>query len=70
MVTSPARCIRFAKRPDLASHILIDGQRKDVRPVPQPAQEIAHAASTVADGIAPMRRWDPLIDDHAQLGTT
>ena len=66
MVTSPAVASGIRERPHLVAHVLVDRQREDVRPMPQPAQEIPDAASTVADGITPMRRRDPLVDDHAE----
>ena len=33
---------------------------------PIAAQQIAHAAGAVADGVAPMRRRNPLVDDHRE----
>jgi hypothetical protein len=53
---------RIAKRPDVLLHVVVDRQRVDVALVAHRAQQIAHAARRIADGVAAMRCRQPLID--------
>ncbi len=72
-----APCRRIRPRPDLAPQVVVDGHREEVRGVAQAAQQVANLARAVADGVAAVRRWHPLVDDHrlgppwagASLGT-
>ena len=52
------------KRADLVAEILVDGEGVELRVVSGRAQDVAHPARAVPDGVAAVRRGDPLVDDH------
>ena len=52
------------ERADILAELFVHRQREDVGLVSEVAEQIADPASTVADGIALVRRRYPLIDDH------
>src|SRR5947199_372866 len=62
---SPRRVI--LERADVALELVVHGERVQIGLVADLAQQIAHAARAVADGIAAMRRRNPLVDDHRNL---
>jgi hypothetical protein len=61
-VSPPRR--RILERPRLATHVFIDGERKQVGFVSHRLQQPPHAPRTVADRIAAMSRRNPLVDNH------
>ena len=55
----------ICERPHILAQVIIHRQRVEIRLVPFLAEERAHAAGAVADGIAPVGGRHPLVDDHA-----
>ena len=55
---------RVGERPHLVAEVVVDRQREEIRVVALRAEEIPYVPGAVADGVAPVRRRHPLIDDH------
>jgi hypothetical protein len=61
-VTLP--CARILKWPHIIPQLIIYRQRKEIRPMTSFPQQIADMTGAVPDGVAPMSRRHPLIDDQ------
>ena len=61
---------RIGERPDVVAQIVVDRQRENVRLVAHRAEEVAHAAGAVADGVALVGGRHPLVHAHQRFSST